>query len=387
MKVGLPYGPLNEYSHTGKFPGEFYFRPVQFRRMVTLFRPDLERFGPEFVRLLDKVKRYSILNKSSTEEGGSAPQFKTMSTDVISDIDGGSCAHAMDRLAIVANCCHYSRRLDCRRLSDLYNLSTCLLTLFLLNGELLSYPARKSESPPRMTFSHRSCNIHDFLKAYTLSFTPPVSVRQLTYIQNCRLPNVSLTLDGIETSGWMWDMTRPPLSVQLPKYFAPHFRHELDLKELHEPFLRLVYEELKMQGFQRLAMQIHEFSWNEQHGPKPEYLSSGYFKEQMIDALLVAVNEGKALRPALLSRELEPSAIFIEPSTTTQEPPAPTTIFTSWSQRKSEYHVPNFVSVIGLPDGTTSKGYKRFRTSEWINGLWFASKKGSFETVVFPWPF
>lgn len=387
MAAGLPYSPLNEDAHTGKCPGDFYFKPVQFRRMVTLFRPHLEQFGPDFVKLLDKVKRYSILNKSGVEAKGSAPQFKSMSTDIISDVDGGSCEHAMDRLAIIANCCHYSRRLDCRRLSGLYNLSTCLLTLFLLNGELLRHAVQDYEAQTGMVASCSSSTIHEFLKAFSLSFTPPVSVRQLTFIQNCRLPNVSLTLDGIETSGWMWDMTGLSLSIQLPKYFAPYFRHGQDLKDLHEPFLRLVYEELKKQGFQRFAMQIHELSWNEQHGPKSESLSSSYFKQQMVDALLLAVKKGKRLQFGVLSGESEPSAIFIGDSTKSPEAPPPAKVFTSWCKQKSEYLVPNFVSVLVLPDGTSRQGYKRVRTCEWINGLWFASREGSFETVVFSWPF
>jgi hypothetical protein len=384
MKVGLPYGAIDEYSHNGRSPGEFYFKPSQFRTIVTLFRPDLEKFGPEFGKLLDKAKQYTILNKYNANEGGSFSRFKAGSTDVISDVDGSSCEHPMDRLAIIANCCRYTRRLDCRRLSNLYNLSTCVLTLFLLNGELLRYPAEISDLSPHSTADHNAVTLHQFLKEYSLSFMPPRSKGQLSFIHNCRLPSVSLTMDGIETSGWMWDMTGPSLFIELPNRFSPYFRHESNLAMLHKDFLKIVCEELLKQGCKRLAQQIQEFS----RAPLPEELSSDDLKAQMVDALLVAVNRGHDLRLAHLQGETEPSAIFISPPARNRELfPAPAKVFTSWCKRKTKYHHPNFVSLLVRSEGTSNAGYQRVRTQEWINGLWFATKEGGFAKVLFPWPF
>jgi hypothetical protein len=383
MKAGIPYGAIDDYSHKGRSLGEFYFKPSQFRKIVTLFRPDLESFGPEFGRLLDKAKQYTILNKYNASEGGSFSQFKAGSTDIISDINGSSCEHAMDRLAIIANCCRYTRRLDCRRLSNLYNLSTCVLTLFLLNGELLRYPVENSDLSPHSTVSHNAVTVHEFLKEYSLSFMPPRFKGQLSFIHNCRLPSVSLTVDGIETSGWMWDMTGLLLFIDLPKRFSPYFRHATHLAMIHEPFLKLLCEELSKQGCKRLAQQIQDFS----RAPIPEELSSDHLKAQMVDALLVAVNRGQDLLLAQLQGETEPSAIFISPPTRNGELPASAKVFTSWCKRKTKYHHPNFVSLLVQPDGASNAGYQRVRTQEWINGLWFASKEEGFGKVLFPWPF
>lgn len=386
MEVGLLRETVNASGNTHSFR-EFYFKPVQFRRVVTLFRPDLEKFSPGFGRLLDKAKHYTILNKRSASEIAPDPQFKACSTDIISDIDGGSCERPMDRLAIIANCCRYLRRLDCHRLSNLYNLSTCILTLFLLNGELLRYPDRKSELKTHSNVDHNTLTVNEFLNEYSLSFTPPVSTRQLSFIHNCRLPGVSLTPDGIATSGWIWDLTGPSLFVELPKWFIPSFRHETSLRKFHEPFLKLLCEELDEKGHKRLARQIQNFSMEEGMRSDTDELSSDHFKEQMVDALLVATSKGQDLRLANLSGEKEPSAIFISSTKTRELFPAPAKVFTSWCKRKSEYHHPNFVSLIVQPDGTSGDGHQRVRTKEWINGFWFATKEEGFEKVVFSWPF
>jgi len=153
---------------------------------------------------------------------------------------------------------------------------------------------------------------------------------------------------------------------------------------IHEPFLKLVCEELSKQGCKRLAQQVQDFS----RASIPEELSSDHLKAQMVNALLVTVNREQDLRLTHLQGKTEPSAIFINPSTRKRELfPAPAKVFTSWCKRKTNYHHLNFVSLLVQPDGTSNDGYRRMRTQEWINGLWFASKEEGIGKVLFPWPF
>jgi hypothetical protein len=191
-------------------------------------------------------------------------------------------------------------------------------------------------------------------------------------------------MDGIETSGWIWDVTGPSMFIELPKRFSSHFRHESNITMFHKDFLKLVCGELLKQGCKRLAQQIQEFS----KAPIPEELSSDDLKEQMVDTLLVAVNRGQDLRLAHLLGETEPSAMFSSPPAKNRELfPALAKVFTSWCKRKNKYYRPNFVSLLVQPHGTSNAGYQCVRTQEWINGLWFATEeeyflKSSFSLAV-----
>ena len=92
---------------------------------------------------------------------------------------------------------------------------------------------------------------------------------------------------------------------------------------------------------------------------KLEQLSSDCFQKQIVDSLLVAANEGKILRLTQLSGQTELSTVCISPLTRNREASPPAKVFTTWCKLKSEYLVPNFVSLLVQPDGTSSKGYKR----------------------------
>jgi hypothetical protein len=384
MEVGIPYEELINYAGTAKPPREFYMKPVHFRLKVTLFRPYLGNYGPDLGKLLDKAKRYSVLNM--TTEEGDAPRFKTMSIGIISDVGGANCGDVMDRLAIISNCCNYSRRLDCRRLGDFYNLSTCLLALFLLNGELLHFPTRKSSVNPLLA-DWKSLTVHELLQRYSLRFDPPVLRYQLSFIKKCRLPNVRFTADGIETSGWMWRLEEA-LSAKLPKYFDPCFRHEPStLRDFHKPFLNMISKELKKHGHRGLSKKIDNFLSREEQDPEPDRSASDWYQLKMVDALLNALKQGKVLRLGRLCNHDEPSAIFVSPAAGVTDDASNSQIFTTWCQQRSEYTYPNFVSVLVQHDGAAHSVRKHVRTVEWINGLWFAKKDDSFGKVVFSWPF
>lgn len=149
----------------------------------------------------------------------------------------------------------------------------------------------------------------------------------------------------------------------------------------------MVHGEFSKEGHNKFAQKIQDFLKSDELGPKADLSSSVWFQEQMVDALVVAVRQGKELRLARLLGEREPLGIFICPSKKNWEVPIRPQVFTRWSKGKSQYHLPKFVSLLVQPDGTLNAGHSRVLTREWINGLWFATRRNFSGRVVFPWPF
>lgn len=119
-----------------------------------------------------------------------------MSTHIWPDLCRRSTSIQSDTLAMMANCCGYSMRLNTEDLkgANILSLSLAMLALFVLNGEILSYNSE-----------YRAGTVLDFVKmhAFRGRGLPPVK-HELTFLKRCRLSKVKLCGEGVSTTGYLW---------------------------------------------------------------------------------------------------------------------------------------------------------------------------------------
>jgi hypothetical protein len=125
--------------------------------------------------------------------------FQSTSLGILSDIGKRDSRDVVDRLTIFANCCGFPSRLDIESMRRAgYGLSTCLVALCLLNGEIF----RNDETGPPSQESPDSLDVLDytveeFLRKFLIEFNPPGTAYRLSLIKYFRFVRVSLTQHGI----------------------------------------------------------------------------------------------------------------------------------------------------------------------------------------------
>ena len=100
----------------------------------------------------------------------------------------------------MASCCGYSVRLNGKNLkmAGKCSLSLAILTLFLVNGEIIKNDKMSS-----------SAAIVNFLKQQSFNnFVSPHDKGRLTFMKRCRLVNVRLCKEGIKTTGYVWKVQK-----------------------------------------------------------------------------------------------------------------------------------------------------------------------------------
>ncbi|KAI2614674.1 uncharacterized protein GGS25DRAFT_472680 [Hypoxylon fragiforme] len=197
----------------GTIEGEICIKSVDFRRQATKFCLAY-REKSEKKDICDKIlktaARYNVLLKEESYPllsgtGGPSSVSRSMSPTILSDINKRGITLESDRLAIAANCSGYSTRLDTNSLNhDGSSLSLSILTLYLLNGEII-------ENDPKRSNHHRGGTlddtIFDFLSKQSLrTFRPPLDEGGLTFIKNCRFIQPQLTPSGTLTRGFLWKL-------------------------------------------------------------------------------------------------------------------------------------------------------------------------------------
>ncbi|KAK3293825.1 uncharacterized protein B0H64DRAFT_462105 [Chaetomium fimeti] len=140
-------------------------------------------------QILQTAGKYKLILKRS----------EPMTPRIIADIEKREMSKRWDRLAITANCCQYSTRLNVRQLmQEDVSLSLAMLALCLLNGEVLHNGRSANPRASKMTVS-------EFLKASLFNeLKSPSNQPSLTFNRSCRFFDVSLTDSGIKTRGHMW---------------------------------------------------------------------------------------------------------------------------------------------------------------------------------------
>ncbi|KAK1479757.1 hypothetical protein CTAM01_14504 [Colletotrichum tamarilloi] len=166
-------------------------------------------------RILKTAPNYEFLSREIMPDGRySAPW--SQSPRIIKDIESRGSKFCHDRLAIVANCCQYSIRLDDAILRQgSHSMSLSMLALYLLNGEIMEDTCEEKEED-RTWVRCRKQTVSDFVTDQSFDgFCPPLLRRPLVFNNGCRFIDARLTHEGLETAGHLWKLDRV---IQPEKY-------------------------------------------------------------------------------------------------------------------------------------------------------------------------
>ncbi|KAK8119654.1 uncharacterized protein PG998_004280 [Apiospora kogelbergensis] len=302
-----------------------------------------------------------------------------MTPTVVTDIEERGLSNPWDRLAILANCCQYSTRLDVEALiQQNRSLSLSVLAMCLLNGEILDNSDDSQTSTVPLTVSH-------FLRRQLFkAFSAPEDyTRPLTFNKSCRLIDVELMTDGISTMGHIWKLSRvidtSKFERELPPIRNPRGESILDERKC----LQQLVHYLKKQRHRFLADQTDKYLADDAHKAG----SKTY-------ATFTEMSEAEAWQHLGFGGGYSPySAVFVwsDEDEGVQWPP-PAFVFTSaWSRvQGSEAHEPNDIDrhvslEVDLEQPRLSTGVPHLRVRTWRLGMCFFKDCPCIE-VVFPWP-
>ncbi|KAH7053230.1 hypothetical protein B0J12DRAFT_571540 [Macrophomina phaseolina] len=408
-----------ERWRTGDVPGELLVSSVEFHKAATRFC--LAYLKSDFILDADKQTCRMVIQKAGRyyytmlPDGttGVTDYSRTMTNRILEDIAHRNARFRADLLPIASNCCQYGARLDTNRLygSDTH-LSVCILSLWLLNGEIFKGEAKYTTS------ELQNMTIFDYLQAVSLdNFSPPVQGGQLTFLKSCRFVDVSLSEYGVTTSGWLWKVDRR-ISTRDPK-FRREGRHKKgkagqEHSEPPERLLKVLADELHNHGCHELAGLLKKngyFSdadkkWNSKGGGTERPIPAETYMRIAASNLERSIAKGHAVLLARLwdgqseddGDVLPPhTAIFIgdrelSEGEATSTSFVPTYAFTAWSGRScdddrnvEESQIDKYVSLEVFVDEERANGLPFLKTNRWLNGLCFFSRHAEMD-VTFAWP-
>ncbi|KAJ4037823.1 hypothetical protein NW761_006286 [Fusarium oxysporum] len=200
--------------HFESLDGELLIKSKDFSEQATKLCQAYSEYQPtqpDLTYILSKVNRYKISLASSDD---SAPV--SMSPTIIEDITSRQLEREWDRLAIIANCCQYTKRLNSTQLQgNKHSLSLSLLTLVLMNGEILrNHPQDKVD-----VSAARKMTITEFLHKHCYyGLDCPWENAKLTFNKGCRFANVDLTEEGVRARGYLWRFDGEISTAQFRNY-------------------------------------------------------------------------------------------------------------------------------------------------------------------------
>ena len=356
--------------------GEIEISLKELRTAVTKFNIACRKRNYFIIDKLGVARQYNLLNR-----GRGKDRYSCMTPQLYGDIEARNNSRVCDRVAILANCCDYSTRLDTGRLiEEGYGLSVCILTLLFLNGEIFHNEIPGSVPSRQKVAGMLSSTGHQFFESVCFSkFEPPGEIFKTSFMNHSRFPNVKLCPEGIRTEGWLWELGD---TCEITLYDhgsgscadgAKVFR-----RYLATSFLR----RLRNMGEEKLAEKLSNYLSKEGEAlPK----SADWFMDKMVEELALAAEKGRTFRLGRLSSDPfgMASAIFINKAGSEVQS-GPNLVFTAWSPERDGC-LAKFVALGVREDGDSREGLPRLITGSWMNGLWFAHGKRS--NYIFPWPF
>ncbi|KAI0965047.1 hypothetical protein F4678DRAFT_454006 [Xylaria arbuscula] len=387
MTLLVPHSECDEEAKRrletfGNIPGELCVNSSKFSRQSTQLCLDFRStFSPrgKIQRMLRSILRragkYKILLRES----------QPMSPIIITDVEKRGVADVWDRLPIVGNCCSYLVRMDIEQLRKRqHSLSLSLLTMCLLNGEILNNALPNEQALLNVTTS-------SFLKTQIFDkISAPTEEKSLTFNKGCRFINVQLTESGILTSGHLWKLGWI-IHTNRYRYQLPWVQKSGgSLTRVQRQYLTLLCQTLwKSPRSRALASYITTYLDGDTKGKADFEFGENYMRMMMIEVAR-AMEAGKKLRLGTLDNSRESTAIFIwEGSRRT-----PGFVFTS-SQPKNlntgnyiNNDIDNHVSLEVDRRLNTEHGIDNLPflyVKRWVLGVCFFVGYGR-EKVIFPWP-
>lgn len=158
--------------------------------------------GSMFVESKDVFRKFGFGERSKARY---LPTGLGMSAEnVVEDLETLHCRFEADKIAIMANLCNYERRLDTRTLvSNGYDLSTCMLALAAINGDVSFLD---SFAMPQTFRTIQSASQKDALPSTAKNFLRKREWQKWNddAAQDPRLLEVSVALSGFRSRGWVW---------------------------------------------------------------------------------------------------------------------------------------------------------------------------------------
>ena len=390
MNILIPHCPRLNTRHApnefGIVPGELQVSLDNFRTQSTMFClacrrrfGKRERLDLKCEQILENLGNYNLFNRRLPELGDGY-MYKAMSSTIFADIGHQKMTVASDILAIAANCCDYSVRLNTTSLekSDC-SLSLCIIVLALLNGEII-----RNDECDRSLLSR---NVFEYMKHQSLDYSDlPVEGKELIFLNGCRFVNVELSPLGIITTGYLWELDEaidPTTLIFSEPRPPPTLRWDFIKKKIAASLYR--------QGHEVLANDIHNYLNEDAASDRTNERPSKLYKDTMASAVVRAVKERTPIHLGRLQGSTTYHGIFIGASKPNRQA-KPSWAFTAWHRAEPSAHdgsrdtnMEKFVSLAVELVDDGEQGTPRLTTNHWMNGLYFLSDCVESE-VVFPWP-
>uniref|UniRef100_L2FSY6 Heterokaryon incompatibility domain-containing protein n=1 Tax=Colletotrichum fructicola (strain Nara gc5) TaxID=1213859 RepID=L2FSY6_COLFN len=279
----------------GTAVGELCVKSIDFHRQVTQLCLACKKERPNLAasadRILGKASNYEILLRDTAPDAQYLTRW-SQSPRIIKDIEPRESKFCSDRLAIIANCCQYSIRLDDVKLRrGNHSVSLALLALYLLNGEMI-------KNEPLDREQKQDClqkTVSSFIEDESFDgFCPPHSKKPLLFNNGCRFNNVVLTPRGMLTKGHLWKLQ---LRFQVPIEQFP------SRKDDRNPLARQDYvlwrlsqlqHVLELLGYAPIAKELAKFIDKSLHFDDNESFSRWYTRT-MAKMVVAAMDAHKPL--------------------------------------------------------------------------------------------
>jgi hypothetical protein len=357
----------------GSMQGEPCLDAAEFRAQATLFflasKWEANRkFAKKCATMLKTFGRYDIQYRFQHDA-----RKRAMSPRIFADMQRRNLDRPFDRLPIVANSCNYAIRFVSQEMSKgNHGLKLCLLTMSLLNGELLRDSRDIRKLPAEM-------DIANYMQYITFNkFDPPVPKRRLSYLKACRLHQVSPQKGGICTKGIIWvanDAMQPSQWPNCPQRSRKHLK--TGLRNFQRDRLLHLADMLDMSCAERLAFLIRKYLRTD--STFKNLTAAKKHMDIMAGSIVEAMEVGTPLQIAGGDGSSEAYGIFVGKHNQNMK------IFTSWHAgvdldgRWRQSHVSLGVEV------QNSAGTPLLDTVKWVNGLAFF-KQCEQTPVIFEWP-
>ena len=388
----------------GKTAGEIEVRPLNFRTEVTNFCLALYRYVDKAGQdrcseILRYARRYTFLYRSKYAAGPSSV-IQAMSPAIFEDIGTRGITVPSDILAITANCCRYLTRLDSHVLNDINeSLSIAVLTLFVINGEILRHDVQR-EAILKQT-------IFECLCTAKIRVHPPVPAGELIFIKMCRFPTVTMSASGLMVRGVLSRLDKKiKVKVSPPDqdlYWKANDVTQINtLNEAEKRLLKALANHLHDlqrthgQGGDALHTKVKEFlnqyEAKKAAGRTPQHWSLQHIQVMMAKAVCRAIAEGRELWLSRLHapRKWTPWLGIFVPDDPFDVSGAVSFAFTAGETnhelkdrgaklaRKNAWVNSLEVSFDPATDQVIPK--------KWMNGLQFFNNKEHPRNLVIPWP-
>jgi len=385
----------------GNIPGELNVNSATFRTQTSLFCSVLLRQNHSHVsasgvvldmraqcsEILKKAKQYNI--SATTVRAVDGKSLKSMSSTIFADVGRRHITKHWDLVAIVANCCAYSSRLETTTLRHTkYSLSLSILVLFLMNGEIFKNGKRVDVLP---------CDtIFDVLDKISLSgYKLPVDSKRLTFLKRCRFVDVKLRPAGVLTTGWLWTLSK---RMNITKAFLTRrcnadrkvdYSHGLS-KSLREK-LRQLAAVLRRDGHYQLIRYLYKYLDEDDCETASKRSTLKPYQNLMVGSIIKAIEENTPIRLGRLEGRTYYSGIFVGEEGLGGIKNR--CMFTAWKPAghngkgmtaAAAGYVDSHVSL--MVDRVNDLGRKPcLVTRKWVNGLCFWGDAPPTK-VIFPWP-